>query len=138
MLKLLWGFETQIYHLNLVRKPDLVIVNKKEKNIPNCRLCHPGGSQYENQKERKERQVFGPCQRTKRTLEHDDGTNYNSCTQNDPQMLDKGAGRVGNRRTTELLISARILRRVMETCCFSDSIERPSVTTGVKNSQGVI
>ena len=38
-------------------------------------------------------------------------------------------------QTTALLISARILRRVQETCCHSDSSGKPSANIGVKNSQ---
>ena len=37
-------------------------------------------------------------------------------------------------QTTALLRSARILRRVLETCCHSNSGEKPSANAGVKNS----
>ena len=37
---------------------------------------------------------------------------------------------------TTLLRTARILRRVLETCCHSNSCERPSAKTNVINSQG--
>ena len=47
-------------------------------------------------------------------------------------------GRVETIQTTVLLRSARILRRVLETCCHSDSRERPSANADVKNSHGVI
>ena len=40
-------------------------------------------------------------------------------------------------QTTASLRTARILRRVLETCCHSNSSERPSANAGVKNSQGV-
>ena len=46
-------------------------------------------------------------------------------------------GRVENIQTTALLGTARILRRVLEleeTCCHSNSSERPSAKTDVKNS----
>ena len=48
-------------------------------------------------------------------------------------------GRVGTAQTTILLRMARILRGVPETCCHSNSNERPSTFsyTDVKNSQGV-
>ena len=36
---------------------------------------------------------------------------------------------------TTLLRSARILRRVLETCCYSNSSEKPSANAGAKNSQ---
>ena len=43
-------------------------------------------------------------------------------------------GRVETIQTTALLRTARILRRVLETCCHSDSSEKPSANAGVKNS----
>ena len=43
-------------------------------------------------------------------------------------------GRVETIQTTALLRTARILRTVLETCCHSDSRERPSVNAVVKNS----
>ena len=49
-------------------------------------------------------------------------------------------GRVETFQTTALLRSARILRRVLEieeTCCHSNSSERPSANADAKNSHGV-
>ena len=43
-------------------------------------------------------------------------------------------GRVETIQTTALLKTARILRRVLETCCHSVSSERPSVYADMKNS----
>ena len=40
-------------------------------------------------------------------------------------------------QTTTLLRTVRILRIVLKNCCHSNSSERPSGKTGVKNSQGV-
>ena len=45
------------------------------------------------------------------------------------------AGQVETIQTTALLRSARILRRVLETCCHSDSSERLSANTDVKNKK---
>ena len=50
------------------------------------------------------------------------------------------SGRVETIQTTALLRTARILRRVLEleeTCCHSNSSEKPSANTDVKNSRGV-
>ena len=44
-------------------------------------------------------------------------------------------GQVETIQTTALLKSARILRRVLETCCHSNSSGKPSTNTGVKNYQ---
>ena len=46
-------------------------------------------------------------------------------------------GRVETIQTTALLRTARILRQVLETCCHSNSSEKPSANTDVKNSKGV-
>ena len=42
--------------------------------------------------------------------------------------------RVETIQTTTLLRTARILRKVLETCCHSDSSEKPSANADVKNS----
>ena len=46
-------------------------------------------------------------------------------------------GRVETIQATTLLRSARILRRVLETCCHLNPRERSSTNADVKNSQGV-
>ena len=46
-------------------------------------------------------------------------------------------GQVETIQTTTLLRTTRILRKVLETCCHSNSSERPSTKSDVKNSQGV-
>ena len=43
-------------------------------------------------------------------------------------------GRVETIQTTTLLRTTRILKGVQETCCHSDSSEKPSVNADVKNS----
>ena len=43
-------------------------------------------------------------------------------------------GRVETIQTTALLRTARILRRVVETCCHSDSSEKPSANADVRSS----
>ena len=53
-----------------------------------------------------------------------------------PDDLEVG-GRVETIQTTALLRTARILRRVLDTCCHSNSSEKPSANTDVKNSKGV-
>ena len=46
-------------------------------------------------------------------------------------------GRVETMQTTALLRTARMLRRVLETCCDSNSSEGPSTDADVRNSQAV-
>ena len=47
----------------------------------------------------------------------------------------KVGGREETIQTTALLRTTRILRRVPETCCHSDSSERPSAKTDVERSK---
>ena len=39
--ELLWDFDIQTDHLISTRRPDLIVVNKKE-NLQNCKLCCTG------------------------------------------------------------------------------------------------
>ena len=74
-----WGFEIEIDPLIPARRPDQVVINKKEENLPYCRLYHPSRTQNENQRKQKERKILKPCQRTKEAVEHksDGDTNCN-------------------------------------------------------------
>ena len=89
----------------------------------------------ENEKRDK---YFDFVRELKKAMEHevDDGTNYNWCTGNEPQRLGKSLElEIGNYfKTTALFWSARILRRVLETCCHSGSSERLSANAGIKKS----
>ena len=51
--KLLRDFNIQTDHLISARRPDLIIINKKE-NMQNCRLCCPGGPQNKSERILKE------------------------------------------------------------------------------------
>ena len=59
----LLDFEIQTDNLISTRRADLVI---KKENLLSSGLGHSSGSRNENQRKRKERQVFGPCQTTKK------------------------------------------------------------------------
>ena len=50
-------FKIQTYHLIPARRPDLVIVNKKE-NLSNCGLCRPSRPQSKTKRKRKERWIY--------------------------------------------------------------------------------
>ena len=51
--------------------------------------------------EKKKKKVPRPCARTEKTMEHEGSgdTNYNWCTRYNPQRIDKGIERIGNKRT---------------------------------------
>ena len=58
---------------SLVRRPNIAIINKikkkkkkKKESLPNSGLSRPSGPQSENLRKRKERQILGPCLRTKK------------------------------------------------------------------------
>ena len=51
--KLLWDFDIQTDHLISARRPDLIVINKKE-NLQNCRLCCPGWPQNKTERKWKE------------------------------------------------------------------------------------
>ena len=82
--KILWDFEIQTDHLIPARTPDQVIIKEKKENLPQSVLFRHGRSESETLRKPKERQVLGPCQRTKNVMEHDgDGdSNYEWCTRN--------------------------------------------------------
>ena len=51
--KLLWDFNIQTDQLIPARRPDLIIINKKE-NLQNCRFCCLGGPQNKSEGKGKE------------------------------------------------------------------------------------
>ena len=73
----------------------------KKKNLLNSGFCRPSGPQSENQRKRKESQVFRPCQRTKKHVEikGDNDSNCNWRAWKGLLRLEKRTGRVGNQRT---------------------------------------
>ena len=110
-------------YLILGKRPDLVIVNKKE-NLPNNRFCRPSGPQTENQRKRKQRQIIRSCLRTKKKLLNIRVTMILiviGALGTLPKDLVRGleelelGGRAETIQTTILFRSARILRRVQET-----------------------
>ena len=49
--KLLWDFDIHTDHLLSARRPDLIIIKKKEEeNLQNCRLCCPGWPQNKTER----------------------------------------------------------------------------------------
>ena len=74
-----------------------------------------------------------------------DGDTYCSwCVRNGPQSRAWGIWRIGNQRQNRahldysiVEIGQNIEKRPKETCCFSDSSEKPPACTRMKNSWGV-
>ena len=83
--KILWDFDIQKVYLVLVKRPDLVMINKKKKKKEKkkkkkkekkrtCRIVDftgPGWPLSENQRNRKGRQVLEPCKKTKNAIEYE-------------------------------------------------------------------
>ena len=66
--------------------------------MPSCGFCHFCGSQSENKRKRKDKQTFGPCQRTKKALKHKVNVNTNCawCTSNGLKGPVEGTGETRN------------------------------------------
>ena len=134
-IKLTWILK----YKHITTPPDLVKIN--------CRLSRP---QNENKSKRKEKQVCGSCQRTKKPVEHEsDGYAIYKCDGlvTVPKSLTRGGGgRIGNQKTSRDHPNYSIVeidqntefRWPKETCGHLDSSERPSANVGEKNLQGVI
>ena len=118
----------------------------KKENMLNTGLCRSGRLQSKIKRKWKKRWLSKPSKSTKKLWNMKDmvkpivigplGTI--------PKGLVKGLedleirGQVETIQTTAGLRSARILKRVLKTwgtCCHSNSSEKPSAYTGVKNSQ---
>ena len=56
--KILLNYKIQTDYLIPVRRPDLVIINKKKVNLLYCGLYCPGDTQTENQRKKKETNIW--------------------------------------------------------------------------------
>ena len=87
---ILWDSEIQTDNLISAGLPDLVIVNnsKTKKDLSNSGLRGP---QIINKRNRKERYISRPWQRTKKTIAHegDGDINSNKLSLNKPQSFTK-------------------------------------------------
>ena len=52
--KLQWDFDIHTDHLISVWRPELIIINKKNENLQNCRFCCPGWQQNKTERMWKE------------------------------------------------------------------------------------
>ena len=79
--------------------------------------------------------------------ESDGDTNFNGHTRYSHRRIGTGTGGLGKKRTSGDHLNCSILEIVLntkkspgdlrETCCHSDSTERPSANAGMKNSKSV-
>ena len=100
-------------------------------NMPSCGICPSGRPPSKFKRNRKDRQIMAPCQRTAKSMGHEwqRNTNCSWCTQTVPTCLENGlkrgeiSGKIKAIPTTVLLRLAWILRKE---CLELDSWERPS------------
>ena len=111
---LLWDFDIQTDHLIMARRPDLIIINKNRENLQNCGLCCPRGPQRKKWKTAK-REIMWNMEVT--IIPIMIGA-LSTVTKGLVQGLEnlEIIGREETVHTTTLLRSARILKRVLETC----------------------
>ena len=114
--KIIWYSEIQTDQQIAARWLDLVLISKKKRTGYPVDLTVTTEQRVKINK--KKRQIFEPCQRTKKKSKYEDEgyTNFSWCAWNRlPKELTDIRGRIETIHTTELLGSARILRRVLET-----------------------
>ena len=145
--KILCDFETQMNHPIPVRRPDLVLINKKKKR---CCLVDFAVAVDNRTKIKESAKIYKRldlAREIKNAMEYEDDrdTNCNLCARNSPQRLVKKTGGIGNKEKNQNPPDNSILRedseesyRSEETCCHSDSSEGSLANTGAKNSQEVI
>ena len=102
--KVLWDFDIQTDHLISARRPDLMISIRTDHRV----------KLKESEKEVK---YLDLASERKKTMEHESegDTNFNWYSWYSHERIDKETGGLGNKRTTALLRSTRILRRVLVT-----------------------
>ena len=114
-------FEIQMDQWIPTKIPDLVLTNKKTK-VSSCGFCRCGEPQNKNIIKQKDIQIFGPCQITKKAVEHEinDDIICSCIPWNTPQKLGvclKKTGRIRNKRKNQYYPkkSVRLLTRLQET-----------------------
>ena len=63
---ILRNFEIQTHHPIPAIVLDLVLINTKKKNLSSGRFCRSSRSLSKNKRKRKDKQIFGFCQRAKK------------------------------------------------------------------------
>ena len=147
MHKVLWDSEVQTDHLILVRRLDLVKVNKKEKPCRIVVFAVPADHRLELKENEKRNKYLDLARKFEKYKRRNMKVMVTPIVIGALGTIPKGLEKkledieirrqVETIRTIALLWSARILRRVLETwgtCGYSESSERPSAITCVKNS----
>ena len=145
--KLLWDFNIHTDHLISARRPDLIMINKKIKK----RICKivdfaVSADHRIKLKECEKKDKYLDLARELKKLWNMKVTivpivigAFGTITKGLLKGLEdlEVGGWVETIQMTALLRTARILLRVLETCCHSNSSEKPSADTDFRNSKGV-
>ena len=152
--KLLWDFNEQTDHQIPARRPDPIIINKKKKEKKKKRICKivdftvPADHRI-NLKESEKKDKYLDLARELKKLWNMMVTivpivigAFGTMTKGLLKGLEdlEVGGRIETIQMTALLRTAKILRRFLEieeTCCHSNSSEKPSANANVKNSKRV-
>ena len=142
--KLLWDFNIQTDHLIPARRPDLIIINKEKRIGKFVDFAAPADDRI-NLKEYEKKDKYLDLARELKKLSNMKMTivpivigAFGTITKGLLKGLEdlEVGGWVETIQMTALLRTTRILR-LGETCCHSNSNEKSSANTDVKNSKGV-
>ena len=120
----LWFWDTNILpNLSQTTRPDVSQLKKKSRTNRMVVFTVPADHRVKLKESEKREKYLDLLGELRKTMRHgsDGNTNCNWCVRNNPQRIDKETedleirGQVQTIQTTTLLISARILRRVLET-----------------------
>ena len=127
--QILWEFERPTIHLSPIRRPDQGIVTppqkkkkKRKENLPNCRLCRLGRPKSENKRKQKIDKYLNLAREMKKLwiMKVTAVSIVIGALRMVPSglvwQLEELEIEVQASQTTTLLRSARILRRVLDTC----------------------
>ena len=149
--KLLWDFDIHTDHLISAQRPDLIIIIIKKQTKKTPRICKivdfavPADHRIKLKEcEKKDKYLdlvreLKKLWNTKVTIVPIVICAFGTITKGLLKGLEdlEVGGWAETIQMTALLRTARILRRVLKTCCNSNSSEKPSADTDVRNSKGV-
>ena len=132
-------------HLIMARQSDLIIINKKKRTCKIVDFAVSADHRIKLEENEKKSKYLDLARELKKlwNMKVTIIPVVIGAFVTDTKGLIKGLedleirGWVETIQTIALLRMARILRRVLETCCHSNSSEKPLANTDMKNSQGV-
>ena len=100
--KLLWDFNIQTDHLIPTRRPDLIIINKKERTCKIVEFAVPADHRIKQKECEKRDKYLDLARELKKlwTMQGDNYTNCNRCVWNSNSGITKGTRGLGGWRTS--------------------------------------